>query len=170
MIFRLTRGLVVVGLVRTLIIDPEMSMYLLVAILGFIGAVVEWRRGGKNIEDVRDELREARIDIETLKQSKVVEDVRDELREARIDIETMKQNKVDIGDWGAIDARCQYVERVADRLLEEAVSNKVAPPDETPDEDDDEEEDDDAADEAVVGGDGDDGVAGDGGEGDGDGE
>lgn len=88
-------------------LDFEWSWFIFVCVLAFIGAVVEWRRGGKNVEDVRNELR-------------------DELREVRVEVDTLKTNKVGVNDWSTIEARCAYTERVADLLLEEHLAGNRA--------------------------------------------
>lgn len=69
--------------------DPEAVVYLFACLAALVGAVVEWRRGGSEVASLRQ------------------------------DIEVLKQTRASVDDWAALDARCQYLERIINRLVDD---------------------------------------------------
>ena len=69
--------------------DPEAAVYLFACLAALVGSVVEWRRGGSDVQQLR------------------------------IDVEVLRQTTASIDDWAALDTRCAVLEKLVNKLLDE---------------------------------------------------
>lgn len=74
-------------------LDIEFSWFLLMCAMTIIGSVVEWRRGGS------------------------------EVRELRIDVEVLKQTTASVEDWAQFDTRCTVLERLVETIMRNGESD-----------------------------------------------